>query len=268
VAIDSPDYSDTPASPAILLGTFNQAANTTVTYGPYTTPPGTHAIKVYIGKGSLGQVGTQVVVQDATLGNDVLGVPAPTDCNIFAVLDDITVPSFTVTLTTTTGSGGWQGSIVAFLSDQAVTVDNDANSPLPVDLPNEVISVPVDGDLLPGILVAAGPSGTAQSVAINSVITSGSSLVLVPAVGGVNLYPVSLTVGALPPASTTLLSFEDTSGGVKAGMLFTSTAPQVPWFFDFGGGVGGTVGLGLRLRNTGSGSIQVAGMLVWQSGSA
>lgn len=263
---DAPDWSVTPTTPAISQGTFTAPASATTTFGPFTTTPGTHAVKLYIRNTLAVLSGLTITLEDATTGQDIASWAPPRSVTLFAPLDDQSVPSYYVTVTVAPPSGLVQLTVLDMLSDQAVAVDNDAGDPIPVELVGVETAIPDGSTTATGILVASFPYGSGGTVPINSTLAAGANVVLLPAVS-LNVYhPLRLTLGSVPPATSCLVAFETTSGVLIATAVFFSGAVQPVWIFDFGQGDGGVIGDGIRLRNTGAVSIQLAGALTYVAG--
>jgi hypothetical protein len=171
---DSPDYANTIATPAIDLGAFTVAANNLVTVYNAATPPGTHALKVYIKSTDATYNAQQVTVIDPSDAHVIQQFILPKSTNLVTAVDDVSTPNIRVDVQARVGAAS-TGRVVAFLSDQAVTVDNDPNTAVPVTLGG----VPVT--------TTAAQTGT-QSVAAN---TAGS--MVIPAVAGQRIYLSTLT---------------------------------------------------------------------------
>lgn len=152
---DAPDWSITNATPAIDLGAFTVGAGVLATVYDSVTPPGTHALKIYLQSNSATMTALGVTVYDGTSGQIIQGFSAPVSTNLVVALDDVTVPRVKVTVTGATGAGT-TGRVVAFLSDQAVFIDNDVGDPIPVLITSVGSGVGASGNALP---VAIGPRG-------------------------------------------------------------------------------------------------------------
>jgi hypothetical protein len=152
---DAPDWSITNATPAIDLGAFTVGAGVLQTVYDSVTPPGTHALKIYLQSNSVTMTALGVTVYDGTSGQIIQGFSVPVSTNLVVALDDVTVPRVKVTVTGATGAGT-TGRVVAFLSDQAVFIDNDVGDPIPVLITSVGSAVGASGNSVP---VAIGPRG-------------------------------------------------------------------------------------------------------------
>src|SRR5260370_20424166 len=151
--VDNPDWSQRLISPAISLAAQNVPLNSIVDVFTGDLPQGTHAIKVYLNAGISGAQGSQVTVTDTPLALLVQTWTNPRGPFLFLPVDDITTPTIKVTVTTF-ATFTCQVKVVAFLSDQAVAVDNNPDAGVPV------ISAPNPQLKIIGIAtsMAAGPA--------------------------------------------------------------------------------------------------------------
>ncbi|HVT14565.1 MAG TPA: hypothetical protein VHQ90_00090 [Thermoanaerobaculia bacterium] len=130
---DAPDWSTVGSSPAIDLGSFTVPANTIVTVYNGPTPPGCHAVKVYIQSTDPSANAQQVTVIDGTTIHTIQQFLLPRSTSCVCAVDDVSVPNLRVDVQAAFAQQT-TGRVVAFLSDQAVAVDNDNSNPIPVNL--------------------------------------------------------------------------------------------------------------------------------------
>lgn len=152
---DVPDWSGVNLSPATDLADFTVLAGATDTVYSGAVPPGTHAIKVYVQTTSGPFKAASVTVTDTTLGATLESWTSPTASSLITPIDDLSVPTISVSVTALAGLAT-KGSVIAFLSDQAVAVANDPSTPIPfVPAPPPLAAVlPISGG------IAANASGT------------------------------------------------------------------------------------------------------------
>jgi hypothetical protein len=193
---DSPDYANTIATPAIDLGAFTVAANNLVTVYNGPVPAGCHALKVFVKGGDVRGNANVVTVIDPSDATVIQRFNLPKSTNLVTAVDDVSTPNIRVDVQATSTNAS-TGRVVAFLSDQAVTVDNDPNTAVPVTLG--------------GVSVQAAPAGPAYTlVAVN---TAGT--LLLPSVLNQRIYLSTFTVSFNPnTGAITLAQVSDSVGGV------------------------------------------------------
>lgn len=152
---DAPDWSTVGSSPAIDLGSFTVPANTLVTVFNGLTPPGCHAVKVYIESTDPTANAQQVTVINGTTIHVVQQFLLPKSTSCISAVDDVSVPNLRVDVLAAF-SQLTTGRVVAFLSDQAVAVDNDNSNPVPVSIISVGSSATPSGGSVP---VEIGPNG-------------------------------------------------------------------------------------------------------------
>jgi hypothetical protein len=157
---DSPDWANTIATPAIDLGAFTVPANTQVTVYNGPTPAGCHALKVYIQSADPTTNAQLVVILDPAVGFPVQQFVNPNATSCVVALDDVSVPTVRVDVTAAL-TAPTTGRVVAFLSDQAVAVDNAPSAPVPVSIQNVGSTFPAGAPSYNVLSVA----GTACSIA-------------------------------------------------------------------------------------------------------
>lgn len=147
---DSPDWANTVATPAIDLGTFTVPANTIATVYNGPTPPGCHSLKVFVESTDPSSNAQQVTVIDPATVHTMEQFLIVQGTEVIAQVDDICTPNIRVDVFAAF-TQATTGRVVAYLSDQAVWVDNDNNSPIPVRLvgigptsPPTVTTLPVE----------------------------------------------------------------------------------------------------------------------------
>lgn len=152
---DAPDWAGTIATPAIDLGAFSVPTGTLVTVYNGPTPPGCHAIKVYIQSNDPNNNAQQVTVIDGATAQTIQQFIAPRSTSCVCAIDDVTVPTVRVDVLAA-ATQLTRCRVVAFLSDQAVAIDNDNSNPVPVQIATiGSTAVPGSGSLP----VEIGPRG-------------------------------------------------------------------------------------------------------------
>jgi hypothetical protein len=218
---DAPDWSTVIATPAIDLGAFTVNANavTTVYNGP--VPAGTHALKVFVkGTDARGNA-FSVTVIDPSDGTVIQTFTSPKSTNLVTAVDDVTTPNIRVDVHAFSGSAS-TGRVVAFLSDQAVTVDNDPNTAVPVTLGGVAVNI-----------------ATAAPVAVVGAVAAGASLVL-PSVVNTRTYISSMTVGFNPvTGGGSFLSVNDSIGGLIWQAFVGPQTTHIPFPMPLAGNVNG-----------------------------
>jgi hypothetical protein len=237
---DAPDWSTVIATPAIDLGAFTVNANavTTVYNGP--VPAGTHALKVFVkGTDARGNA-FSVTVIDPSDGTVIQTFTSPKSTNLVTAVDDVTTPNIRVDVHAFSGSAS-TGRVVAFLSDQAVTVDNDPNTAVPVTLGGATVQP-----------TASLPTWVAPGVNL-----PGS--VVLPSVVNTRTYIGSITVGLNPPTGGA--SFVYVSDSI-AGTIWETFVGPVGGHFPFPspltGNINGILTVGFTAPGAGVSAILAA----------
>lgn len=169
---DSPDWASTITTPAIDLGAFTVPAGTIATVYNGPTPPGCHSLKVFVESTDPTFNAQQVTVIDpanASVLDQFIGV---TGTRVIAQVDDVCTPNIRVDVQAA-ATQQTVGRVVAYLSDQAVWIDNDLNSPIPI--------IPGKGGF-PLITVEPGATST---LAISSAGNTLVSIVYLPTIGAI-----------------------------------------------------------------------------------
>jgi hypothetical protein len=184
------------------------------------------------------------VVYDATLAMILQIWSSPSGPFLFLPVDDISTPTIRVSVTTF-ATQTCQVSVIAFLSDQAVAIDNTLDAGIPViSTPNPRLSIV---NIFPTI--AAGASAT--------IISS----------GGPNLRTYAhrthlsstAAVGAVP-----LISVRDSTGADLGGGFLIPGANTIIAETDYGGAPISGAGLDVLLHNYDSVAHQVQGFMVYE----
>jgi hypothetical protein len=128
---DNPDWTGRAADPAIDLGAFTIPLNTLATVYNGATPAGCHALRIFVKSTDPTNNAQSVKVIDPSDGHVLEQFVNPQGVWLTAPVDDVTTPNIQVDILSN-GLAPTTGRVVAFLSDQAVTVDNDPAQPVPV----------------------------------------------------------------------------------------------------------------------------------------
>jgi hypothetical protein len=179
---DAPDWSTVGSAPAIDLGAFSVPANTLATVYNGPTPPGCHSLKIYVQSTDPTDNAQQVTVIDGTTIHTIQQFLLPRTTGCVCALDDVSVPNVRVDVLANFAQAS-TGRVVAYLSDQAVTVDNDSSQPVPVSLitgnssvPVAIVSTalgvryPVALEILPFFLILEGASNARTILDIPAVV--------------------------------------------------------------------------------------------------
>jgi hypothetical protein len=160
---------------------------------------------------------------------------------LFFAVDDLSSPNVRVIINTTAGAPT-TGAVVAFLSDQSVSVNNDPSTPVPVNVVSQTLAnmAPIDGVIAASGTMAIYTPAAARSVQLMYVV-----------------------FGPSAPAAGQLIKLEDGNGTEYGGAIWSATAPWVPWSFDFKPGVALPQGVALRLHNVTASAIEVHGTAVF-----
>jgi hypothetical protein len=244
---DAPDWSTVIATPAIDLGAFTVPANNlnTVYNGP--VPAGTHALKVFIKSTDVRGNANVVTVIDPSDAHTIQQFNLPKSTNLVTAVDDVTTPNIRVDVQALSGSAS-TGRVVAFLSDQAVSIDNDPNTAVPVTLGG----VPV---------LPSSAQTTAQGSAANAAVT-----ITLPAVANQRIFLSTITASFQPtPANTVAINVTDSITGqiwaVYCGVRGQHFVFPMPMFSAVG------ANLAILLNPAGAGVLGVIGA-TWGYGPA
>lgn len=177
---DVPDWSGVNLAPAEELASFDVPAGTTVTVYNGAVVPGTHALKIYVQTTSGVYKAAEVKITDTTIGAVLEDWVNPVSSSLVTLLDDLSVPTIKVDVTALATLDAI-GSVICFLSDQAIAVSNDPSSPVPFvpAPPPAVIVAPIDAS------VAAGATHTLIAGASGKIMTLYGGVLGVSTAGGV-----------------------------------------------------------------------------------
>jgi hypothetical protein len=229
---DSPDWANTIATPAIDLGAFTVPANNLVTVYNGPVPAGCHALKVFVKSADVRGNANVVTVIDPSDATVIQRFNLPKSTNLVTAVDDVSTPNIRVDVQATSTNAS-TGRVVAFLSDQAVTVDNDPNTAVPVTLGGVAVQ-------------ATGATPTSATFGANLAGT-----LVIPAVVNQRIYLSSFTVGLNPTTGGgSYLTITDSVGG----LVWQAFVGGAGAHFPFGAPLLGNVGATLTLAYTAPGA--------------
>lgn len=220
---DNPDWTNAVATPAIDLGAFSVPANTIATVYNGPLPAGTHAIKVFVKSTDPSNNAQQVTIIDPADAHTIASFFHPIGTSLVTAVDDVTTPNIRVDVQAAVTQAS-TGRVVAFLSDQAVTVDNDPNSPVPIIGPGSG-----------GRISTVSPGG--QPAQVISAANAAASLIF-NANFGATYFLHSITIsysGATAGAPTHTVTVAAVSVWEVLGGNTSSGIPPLHWTFPNGG---------------------------------
>lgn len=265
---DIPDWSGASIGPAFSPGTFSVAAGTTQTVYSGIVQPGTHALKIYCQSADPTFKAAKVTVTDTTLGLPIEVWNAPVSPNLLVPLDDISVPTISVSVQALAGTAS-VGSVIFLLSDQAVAVSNDIAGSIPVDiaqLNGAFVTAQESGGVYQSFPIrnvgrVRTIRGTSLGLAQNTNTNFDSSFTdpllwgLAASAQGYNVSTAGCSIGVVGSPSGTYVRILDFATPAATNLLWTQSLP-VAWQspIDLGPLLSGDTSYQLQVRTGPTGS--------------
>lgn len=251
MANDNPDWTTRTATPALKMGTTTVvSAGATGTVFTGAVPAGIHAVKVYVESADPSFNASQIQFVNNATGHVMVTFNSVAGTEVIAQVDDICTPSIKVTVTAP-ATHSTTATVVAYLSDQAVWIDNDPSSP-----------VPVRGNNGFPVIVQQGGSNQVSQATSGSNAAVSLTLVGIPGQFTVLDYVTASYTGA----TTTTANVQVIVGGttIWEAVVEQAGVTTPPGHFTFPNGgmqVSGSLNTGCTVTLSASGAGGVAGIL-------